>query len=72
MSFDSIAATGVSTIGTLATVGIVAGVANNTVRTLNRTVPRGTSKRVYSPRRVMAHRSIYQKTSRKKGYSVFG
>ena len=71
MSFNSIAAAGVSTIGTLAVVGIAAGVANNTVRTLNKNVPRGTSKRVYNPKRSMGHKNIYKRTSRVKGFHVF-
>lgn len=67
MSFNQVAATGVSTIGTLATVGIVAGVANNLVNNVNRT----SRPKRYSARRVMSHRSIYSKTPRVKGYHLF-
>lgn len=74
MSADigAIGAAGVSTIGTLATIGVVSNLANNVVRSTGRNYPKARKAPVrYSPKRVMAHRSIYSKTPRRKGYSIF-
>lgn len=71
MSADigAIGAAGVSTIGTLATIGVVSNLANNVVRSTNRSYAKRPAR--YSAKRVMAHRSIYSKTPRRKGYSIF-
>ena len=73
MSADigAISAAGVSTIGTLATIGVVSNLANNVVRSTGHNYPRRKAPVRYSPKRVMAHRSIYSKTPRRKGYSIF-
>ncbi len=74
MSFAGIAAAGVSTIGTLAVFGTVTKVAGGMSKNYSRNGPRPHAPKrpvTYSGKRVMAHRAIYKKTSRKKGYSIF-
>lgn len=68
--FGSIAAAGVSTIGTLAVLGTVAKVGGNLANNVGRSYSRKAPVR-YSGKRTMAHRSIYAKTPRSKSYSIF-
>lgn len=62
-NLGGIGAAAVTTIGTLAVVGMAAKVANNAVKNT------GSLGRTYSRKRSSSHKKSYRKASTKKGYS---